>query len=79
MLATTVQPIDEAAAKRTGIRAVYVVMKKNAADLAELARLVENGAVKPRVARRMTLSEAKEAQELSATGKAHGKVILKVA
>jgi NADPH:quinone reductase-like Zn-dependent oxidoreductase len=79
VLATTVQPIDESAAKRVGIRAVQVVMRRNAADLAELARLVENGAVKPRLFKTMNLSQAREAQELSESGKTQGKVILKVA
>jgi NADPH:quinone reductase-like Zn-dependent oxidoreductase len=79
VLATTVQPIDEAAAKRAGIRAVQVFMKRNAKDLTELARLVEQGAVKPRLGQTMNLSQAKEAQELSETGRTHGKVILKVA
>lgn len=79
VLATTVQAIDETAAKRAGIRAVQVIMRHNAADLAELARLVENGAVKPRLDRTMSLDQAREAQELSETGKTQGKVILKVA
>ena len=76
VLATTVQPVDESAAKRAGIRAVPVIMRRNAADLAELARLVEQGAVKPRFDRTMSLSQAREAQELSETGKTQGKVIL---
>jgi NADPH:quinone reductase-like Zn-dependent oxidoreductase len=79
VLATTVQPIDESAARQAGIRAVQVVMTRNAADLAELARLVEEGALKPRLDKTMSLSQAKEAQELSEAGKTQGKVILKVA
>jgi NADPH:quinone reductase-like Zn-dependent oxidoreductase len=79
VLATTVQPIDESAAKQAGVRAVQVIMRRNAADLAELARLVETGALKPRLFKTMNLSEAREAQELSETGKTQGKVILKVA
>jgi NADPH:quinone reductase-like Zn-dependent oxidoreductase len=79
VLATTVQPIDETAANRAGIRGVQVLMRRNSADLAELARLVENGALKPRLFRTMNLSQAREAQELSETGKTQGKVILKVA
>jgi len=79
VLATTVQPIDQSAAKRAGIQAVQVVMKRNAADLAELARLVQNGELKPRVDKSMSLSHAREAQELSQSGKTRGKLILKVA
>lgn len=79
LLATTVQPIDESAAKRAGIRAVQMIMRRNAPDLAELARLVQEGALKPRLGETMSLSQAKEAQELSENGKTHGKVILKIA
>jgi NADPH:quinone reductase-like Zn-dependent oxidoreductase len=79
VLATTVQPIDESAAQRSGIRAVQVIMKRNAADLAELAGLVEKRAIKPRLDEMMDLSQAREAQELSETGQTQGKVILKVA
>jgi NADPH:quinone reductase-like Zn-dependent oxidoreductase len=61
VLATTVQPIDESAAKRAGIRAVQVIMRRNAADLAELARLVEKGAIKPRLSETMSLTQAREA------------------
>ncbi len=79
ILATPVQPIDESAANRAGIRAVQVIMKRNAADLVELADLAVKGAVKPRLAGTMSLNEARRAQELSETGKIHGKLILKVA
>jgi NADPH:quinone reductase-like Zn-dependent oxidoreductase len=79
VLATTVQPIDESSARRAGIRAVQVIMRRNAADLSELAQLVEKGALTPRLDKTMTLSQAREAQELSETGKTQGKVILKVA
>jgi NADPH:quinone reductase-like Zn-dependent oxidoreductase len=79
VLVTTVQPVDESAAKQAGIRAVQMFMKRNAADLAELARLVEKGAVKPRLSQTMELRQAREAQELSETGRAQGKVVLKVA
>lgn len=79
VLTTTVQPIDDSAALRAGIRAVQVVMRRNSADLSDLAAMVAKGAVKPRLAQTMSLSQAKEAQELSASGRTHGKVILKVA
>src|SRR5205085_12138918 len=48
VLATTVQAIEESAAKRAEIIAVQVIMKRNAEDLAELARLVEKGVLRPR-------------------------------
>jgi NADPH:quinone reductase-like Zn-dependent oxidoreductase len=79
VLVSTVQPPDEAAAQRAGIRAQHIVMKRSSADLFELAQLVAKGAVKPRMDKTMSLGEAKEAQQLSETGKTDGKVILKVA
>ena len=78
-LATTVGLIDETAVKRAGIRAVRIQMKPNAADLAELAKLVQWGTVKPRLAQIMPLERAREAQELSEAGRTQGKVILRVA
>jgi NADPH:quinone reductase-like Zn-dependent oxidoreductase len=79
VLATTVQPVDEVAANPAGVRAVQVIMKRKAEDLSELATLVNQGALKPRVGITMNLADAKDAQELSQAGKTHGKVILKVA
>jgi len=79
VLVTTVQQVDESAAKQAGIRAVQMFMKRSAADLAELARLVEKGTVRPRLSQTMELKHAREAQELSETGRAKGKVVLKVA
>jgi NADPH:quinone reductase-like Zn-dependent oxidoreductase len=79
VLVTSVQLIDEAAVKQAGIRAVLIVMRRNATDLAELAALVEKGVVKPRLDKTMSLGEAKRAQELSQASRTHGKVILKVA
>lgn len=78
VIATTVAAIDQSAANQAGIRGVRVQMKRNAADLVELAELVENGAVKPRLDKTLRLEQAKEAQQLSETGRAHGKLILKV-
>ena len=79
ILVTTVQPVDEQAAKKAGIRALMMIMQRKAADLAELARLVAEGAIKPRLGHTMSLSQAKQAQEMSETGKTRGKVILEVA
>jgi len=79
LLASTVGPIDQSLASQAGIRALLVTMKRSASDLAELARLVQQRAVKPRLALTFGLSRARQAQELSESGKAQGKVILKVA
>ncbi len=79
VLATTVGQINEAVAQRAGIRTVHVMMKRDAADLVELAKLVESGTVKSRLGQTLPLAQAREAQELNEKGKAAGKVVLKVA
>jgi NADPH:quinone reductase-like Zn-dependent oxidoreductase len=79
VLVSTVQQVDESTAKQAGVNASYFLMKRSAQDLAELAKLVDQGVVKPRVSRTMDLAQAKDAQELNETGQSHGKFILKVA
>jgi NADPH:quinone reductase-like Zn-dependent oxidoreductase len=78
-LVSTVQQVDESAAKQAGINASSFMMKRSAPDLAEIAKLVDQGVVNPRVSQTMDLAHAKEAQELNETGQSHGKFILKVA
>jgi len=63
---------------RAGIRSANVAMKRSAADLLELARLVERGDVKPRMGEVFPLEQAREAQDASQNGRAKGKILLKV-
>jgi NADPH:quinone reductase-like Zn-dependent oxidoreductase len=79
VVVTTVGQIDENAATRAGIRAVRILMTRNSADLEEIARLVAEGSVKPRMGQILNLSDAKQAQVLSEGGRTAGKLILKVA
>jgi NADPH:quinone reductase-like Zn-dependent oxidoreductase len=62
-----------------GIRGVNVAMKRSAADLAELAGLVERGDVKPRMGQVFGLDQSREAQDTSQQGRAKGKILLRVA
>ncbi len=66
-------------AAQAGIRAVNMIGKRSAADLSELASLVERGDVKPRMGKVFRLEEAREAQDASQEGRAKGKILLKVA
>lgn len=72
------QPSAEEAAKH-GVRPGYVFVQPNAAELAEIAKLVDSGKVKPVVETVLPLSEARRAQELSEAGHTRGKIVLKVA
>ncbi len=79
VVATTVGPLDLADAARRGVRGIQIVMRKNASDLEELARLVDEGVVKPRPARVMALAEARTAQDLNQSGRSSEKLVLEVA
>jgi NADPH:quinone reductase-like Zn-dependent oxidoreductase len=78
ILVSTVGAADEAKGKERGILAVNFVMQPEGNGLAALARLVERGAVKPRLDRVLPLAEARRAQDLNQTGHSHGKVVLRV-
>ena len=79
LVVTSVGPLDESKARERGVRAVEFVMQARASDLAEIAKLVDQGILKPRLSKVMSLVQAKEAQDLNQSGQSHGKVVLKVA
>jgi NADPH:quinone reductase-like Zn-dependent oxidoreductase len=73
----TAHPSQERAAER-GIRAALVVVRPEAAQLTELARLVDEGRVRPLVETVLPLADARTAHELSATEHTRGKIVLRV-
>jgi NADPH:quinone reductase-like Zn-dependent oxidoreductase len=79
VMVSTVGGANAELAERAGIRGVNIVMKRSAADLFELAGLVERGDVKPRMREVFRLEQAREAQDASQQGRANGKIVLKVA
>ena len=79
VLVSTVGAANAELAARAGIRGVNLVSKGNAADLAELASLVDRGDVKPRMGEVFPLEQAREAQDASQKGRVKGKILLKVA
>ena len=78
VMVSTVGAANAELAAQAGIRAVNMVSKGNAADLSELAGLVERGEVKPRMGEVFRLEQAREAQDASQQGRAKGKILLKV-
>jgi NADPH:quinone reductase-like Zn-dependent oxidoreductase len=79
VLVSTVGGANAELAARAGIHGVNMVSKGNAADLSELAGLVERGDVKPRMGEVFRLEQAREAQDTSQQGRSQGKILLKVA
>ncbi len=70
-------PSSETAAAH-GVRGTYLLAQPNAAQLAEIAKLVDAGHVKPTIAAVLPLREARKAHELSEKGHTRGKIVLRV-
>ena len=71
------RPSSETAAAH-GVRGTYLLAQPNAAQLTEIAGLVDAGHVKPTIAAVLPLREARKAHELSEKGHTRGKIVLRV-
>ena len=65
-------------ASDAGVRAAGILVKPDADALAQIARLIDDGQVKPVVSTTLPLAEVARAHELSETGHARGKIVLVV-
>ena len=79
ILVSTVEEPSREEAEFHGVRGALVDTQANPEELAEIAKLVDAGMVRPIVEAVFPLAEARHAQELSQTGHARGKIVLKVA
>jgi NADPH:quinone reductase-like Zn-dependent oxidoreductase len=70
---------DPAEIKKRGIRGAGISVHPDAEDLAEIARLIDTGKIKPIVTEVLPLSEAIAAQQQAATHHTRGKVVLRIA
>jgi NADPH:quinone reductase-like Zn-dependent oxidoreductase len=70
----TEPPQDEA--RRRGMRGTRYVAEANGPELLEIARLIEEGKVRPRVQSTFPLDRAAEAQEALEHGHTRGKIVL---
>ncbi len=77
VLVSTVNPPSAEKAKEFGVTAAMVAVTPNPDQLAEINRLLESGKLKVRVATVLPLAEVKKAHQLSASGHADGKIILR--
>lgn len=68
----------EAAARRHRARYEYLFMRADGAQLSEITRLVERGAIKPLVDKVFPLAQVRDALAYSESGRATGKVGIKV-
>ena len=66
----------EGEAERHGVRADYFVVSPNRAQLTEIARLVDKGAIRPQVGLVLPFTEAAAAFDALANGHVRGKIVL---
>ena len=67
-----------AAARKHKARYVYFYVDADGGQLREIARLVETGAIKPLVDKIFRLDQVRDALAYSESGRATGKVVIKV-
>ncbi len=76
-LVSTVSPPSAEKARELGVTVAMVVMMPQPEQLAEINRLLEGGKLKVRVGQVLPLAEVKQALQISASGHADGKIILR--
>jgi len=76
-LVSTVDPPSAEKAKEFGVTVAMVVMTPKPDQLAAINQLLESGKLKVRIATVLPLAEVKKAHQLSASGHADGKIILR--
>ena len=79
ILVSVVAPPSAEEAARHQARAAFPVIQPDAAQLSEIARLVDEGKLRPVVQIVLQLDEARRAHEMSQIGQARGKIVLRVA
>lgn len=78
VLVSLVQPPHAEKARQLGVRRAFVWTQPNGKQLAEIATLIDSGHLKVVLDRILPLSEARRAHELSQSGQARGKIVLRV-
>ena len=78
LLVSVVQPPDVEKARELDVRAAFVWAQPNGNKLAEIAALINADNLKVVLDRILPLSEARRAHELSQSGHARGKIVLRV-
>ena len=78
ILVSIVQPPSPESATKYGVRAVFYGGQASASNLAEIAKLIDDGKLKTVVETVLPLTDARRAHELIETGHTRGKIVLKV-
>jgi NADPH:quinone reductase-like Zn-dependent oxidoreductase len=69
---------DPETAKKYNLRYGFVFIKPDAVILHELAAMIDAGTLKPVIGNVFPLAEIKKAHDLSQSGRARGKIVIKI-
>lgn len=78
VLVSAVSPPSQSRGEVGNITTAIVVVQPNAAQLNEIAALIDSGKVQPLVETVLPLSQVKQAHELSQGGRTRGKIVLQI-
>ncbi|MGB7931481.1 MAG: NADP-dependent oxidoreductase [Gammaproteobacteria bacterium] len=78
VLVSIISPLPDEKTKALGVRGAFVFIEPNAQILAELARLVDAGQIRPIIGAEFALRDIEKAHALSQSGHAAGKIALYV-
>jgi len=78
VLVSAVSPPSQSRGEVGNITTAMVVVQPNAAQLNEIAALIDSGKVQPFVETVLPLSQVKQAHELSQGGRTRGKIVLQI-
>jgi NADPH:quinone reductase-like Zn-dependent oxidoreductase len=79
IIVTLVSRCDEAELKKHEIRGASLSSHPDAAELAEITKLIDDGKIKPTVSQVLPLTDAAKADAQAATHHTRGKIVLKIA
>ena len=79
IVVSIVSRVDQAALSKYGIRGAFLASHPDAAELAEISRLIDAGQIKPVVSQVLPLSAAVQATTQAETHHTRGKVVLRIA
>lgn len=78
ILVTTLKPENKDIFEEKGVRLTGMYTQTRPEDLAAIAKLVDEGKVKPVIAKVLPLEQAAEAQQIVQDGHVRGKIVLKI-
>ena len=79
ILVSVVDPPPEATALKQGVRSAFVFIKPSGEQLTAIARLIDEGRIKPVIHTVLPLKQVRQAHVISQGGHARGKIVLRVA